>query len=198
MSVETLRHCAKGSHGLNTLTVGQPLVGRGSRRRSEQQRLNTLTVGQPLVGWLCHKGGVRPLVSIPSQSGSLLSVEFTVEYDESGTCLNTLTVGQPLVGFSPWHRAKRRLESQYPHSRAASCRTKTPSPTMTPYTRSQYPHSRAASCRPPQLQQNESLWMSQYPHSRAASCRSDRRVRPGLDDRVSIPSQSGSLLSVSR
>ena len=60
---------------LNTLTVGQPLVGTGLLAFPELELcLNTLTVGQPLVGF-----------------------DFETN-DYSYTGLNTLTVGQPLVG----------------------------------------------------------------------------------------------------
>ena len=67
---------ATGRPGLNTLTVGQPLVGRRFRLVQERpQGLNTLTVGQPLVG----TATAVPTTATPS--------------------LNTLTVGQPLVGM---------------------------------------------------------------------------------------------------
>ena len=70
-----LHHWRSGLTRLNTLTVGQPLVGcRRVQRTFILSGLNTLTVGQPLVG-TCEEG--RPQwrrdVSIPSQSGSLLS-----------------------------------------------------------------------------------------------------------------------------
>ena len=237
------------SERLNTLTVGQPLVGdRHSRVLSiVVSSLNTLTVGQPLVGQ-CTLTNVsqvtvesqyphsraascravagcmryfRANVSIPSQSGSLLS-----GFEEALTCVPCDS-------------------SQYPHSRAASCRAHSDVATAEPG-RSQYPHSRAASCRtltvtsslqrhrlvsiPSQSgsllsgveadrlkhahpvsipSQSGSLLSglhgtlvehgaarSQYPHSRAASCRATCPTAADAGARVSIPSQSGSLLSV--
>ena len=133
---------------LNTLTVGQPLVGpagmrgrtvcgssqyphsraascriedRGSQLSSHS--LNTLTVGQPLVG----------------------SVTAGAQTAKSG--LNTLTVGQPLVGCLPNTSTCSPGWSQYPHSRAASCRASLPGASKMQLLVSQYPHSRAASCR---------------------------------------------------
>ena len=157
---------------LNTLTVGQPLVGRSRTGKPWLvPRLNTLTVGQPLVGEHgCREAPWRS-VSIPSQSGSLLS------------------------GRQCRDQVARRAWSQYPHSRAASCRAgAAPSDVLTQWVSipsqsgsllsasmfviiavagcwSQYPHSRAASCRtPPEPKPLLTNW-SQYPHSRAASCR---------------------------
>ena len=157
--------------------------------------------------------------------------------------LNTLTVGQPLVGEQ--HRALPRscITSQYPHSRAASCRPNSASPNSRNRL-SQYPHSRAASCRvlmsvfapatfglntltvgqplvgaPTVAPKKTPLRLntltvgqplvggstdcnitivvrSQYPHSRAASCRVNMTATKRTLVLVSIPSQSGSLLSV--
>ena len=116
---------ATGADRLNTLTVGQPLVGRQNDVGQYcQKRLNTLTVGQPLVG---------PIV-LPAQR----------------------------VGES----------SQYPHSRAASCRDGSIGRWQVRQG-SQYPHSRAASCREEIRLSGSDELRSQYPHSRAASCRSE-------------------------
>ena len=157
--------------GLNTLTVGQPLVG---ERRQVVETVSSVSIpsqsGSLLSGcrmlaqrrarrsqyphsraascrasryWTRrrHDWSQYPhsraascrvavelldrrctIVSIPSQSGSLLSVDALRcrSCDDDG--LNTLTVGQPLVGSWRHVTAARRHRSQYPHSRAASCR----------------------------------------------------------------------------
>ena len=147
--------------GLNTLTVGQPLVGDGpggdEYADPESQyphswaascwepntsaiytppSLNTLTVGQPLVG------GRRPSCSTcPTRS------------------LNTLTVGQPLVGTRGRSQRPFALKSQYPHSWAASCwcSARAECSAQSP---SQYPHSWAASCWKPKKGLREKSKMS--------------------------------------
>ena len=134
---------------LNTLTVGQPLVG-APRPGVQVVRygLNTLTVGQPLVGTF-H-------VVVPV-----------------GACssLNTLTVGQPLVGRPP-----PRLPR--------------------PLSRSQYPHSRAASCRVRYCQRSLGVGLClntlTVGQPLVGECQS---LNPSQWSQVSIPSQSGSLLS---
>ena len=101
LSARSLWDLSVASICLNTLTVGQPLVGTGPGRPAQPPKtcLNTLTVGQPLVGWstlkLLRRGTT---VSIPSQSGSLLSDGAGGDEGHAGA------------------------KSQYPHSRAASCR----------------------------------------------------------------------------
>ena len=131
--------------GLNTLTVGQPLVGHDAWTNSPVASHVSIPSqsGSLLSALTCHRRRAGSAVSIPSQSGSLLSeasgaatnciaivsipsqsgsllsgqrCAFTVQ----GSRLNTLTVGQPLVGPSDQVTADGR--SQYPHSRAASCR----------------------------------------------------------------------------
>ena len=108
--------------GLNTLTVGQPLVGRALRPpRRACYGLNTLTVGQPLVGLSTHLShSYRRKVSIPSQLGSLL------------------------LGDDP-HLLCEGQRSQYPHSWAASCWDRDHELAQALF-QSQYPHSWAASC----------------------------------------------------
>ena len=60
---------------LNTLTVGQPLVGAALVTfQWRKVSLNTLTVGQPLVGFGDKLNVMGHEVSIPSQLGSLLLV----------------------------------------------------------------------------------------------------------------------------
>ena len=88
--------------------------------------LNTLTVGQPLVGDCTPSMPAKDCVSIPSQSGSLLSAGVGQRLPRRGNGLNTLTVGQPLVGSRPSAATLTPAPSQYPHSRAASCRVATP------------------------------------------------------------------------
>ena len=129
-----------------------------SRAASCRRLMSTLT-GRPLS------------VSIPSQSGSLLSEGRHRAVPEQAHGLNTLTVGQPLVGASFTGLAYGEYVSQYPHSRAASCR------------QDQRPIKRGP-------------LRSQYPHSRAASCRFTGTMIKRDEVMVSIPSQSGSLLSV--
>ena len=109
--------------------------------------------------------------------------------------LNTLTVGQPLVGPSnKWERIAGE-GSQYPHSRAASCRESL-SISAARRSKSQYPHSRAASCRssrcPARVCYRDVSIPSQS-GSLLSGLPEDYRQSP---DPVSIPSQSGSLLSV--
>ena len=67
----------------------------GESMAAKYTGLNTLTVGHPLVGTTQTRTRHAHMLSIPSQSGSLLSAGLTLKGDAS---------------------------SQYPHSRAASCR----------------------------------------------------------------------------
>ena len=109
---------------LNTLTVGQPLVGRRSLCMGQMfaPRLNTLTVGQPLVG-----ATPAPATATPGS-------------------LNTLTVGQPLVG-QPIKQLRLTSQVSIP-SQLGSLLLGVNAPKQVDFTLSQYPHSWAASCWP--------------------------------------------------
>ena len=111
-------------------------------------------------------------VSIPSQSGSLLSVAIDVLAQRELKCLNTLTVGQPLVG------ATGGLANLVTNG----LNTLTVGQPLVGLRERRIPRMGSG---------------SQYPHSRAASCRRGPGARRWImATQVSIPSQSGSLLSV--
>ena len=157
---------------LNTLTVGQPLVGPpASTFIPSETRLNTLTVGQPLVGCQRRSNNVRRRGLNTLTVGQPLVGRHSARERRWTVRLNTLTVGQPLVGHASAEWCFTAQQVSIP-SQSGSLLSAGDVDGVHGRSRSQYPHSRAASCRRGHCDYSSRIWS------------------------VSIPSQSGSLLSV--
>gem|GEM_PF-2188690 len=133
-------------------------------------------------------------VSIPSQVGSLLAVALVFLALAALFCLNTLSGGQPLgslyrSGASDGDDGLNTLSGGQPLGRTG------PTKEEIQALASQYPLRWAASWQLPTRSTASRGRSSQYPLRWAASWQMGSAVAKNVSDRVSIPSQVGSLLA---